>query len=233
MIEVKNISKKYGNSIAVDDVSFRLEKGEITGFLGINGAGKSTSMKIITGVLQADSGSVQIFGYDIGKNPIEAKSRTGYLSEVNPLPENMYVKEYLEYIAGIYNMKNRREVIERSIEDFGLKNEYRKKIAALSKGNRQKLGLAQALIHDPDFLILDEPTSALDPNQRADLKEMIKKLGQTKIILFSTHILHEVEDIASRIIILQHGKVRADKKMNEIGSLETLFQTTTHEDSSR
>lgn len=231
MITVKNISKKYKSVEALKNVSFDLTKGEIVGFLGANGAGKSTTMKIITGVLQPDMGEINIYGHDIEKNPIDAKKHLGYLSEDNPLPDEMYVKEYLKYVSRIYNLTNINDVVERSIQSFGLKNEYRKKIGALSKGNRQKLGLAQALIHDPDFLVLDEPTSALDPNQQAEIKEMIAKIACSKIILFSTHILHDVESLASRVIIIDKGEVQADKNIHDIDSVESLFYTITHENS--
>jgi len=233
LITVNNISKSYGSLLAVDNISFSLRQGEIVGFLGLNGAGKSTTMKIITGVIRADKGNVNILGSDIEKNALKAKKYIGYLSEDNPLPEEMYVREYLEYIAGIYKLNSIKDTVAKAIEDFGLKHEYRKKIATLSKGNRQKLGLAQALIHNPDFLILDEPTSALDPNQQAEMKSMISELGKLKIVLFSSHILHDVQSLASRIIIIDKGKVRANEDIKDIGSVETLFYNITNENSSR
>lgn len=223
MISIKNITKKYGEIVAVNNASFNLAKGEIVGFLGPNGAGKSTTIKIITGALQADSGSVNIFGHNLSFFPVNAKKKIGYLSEDNPLPPEMYVREYLEYVAGIYHLKNKKEAVEISIEKFGLKNESNKKISALSKGNRQKLGLAQSLIHDPEFLVLDEPTSALDPSQQSEIRELINNLGKSKIILLSTHILHELEDIASRIIIIDKGKIMDDKHTKDIDSVEELY----------
>lgn len=223
MITVIGISKKYNGVPAIENLSFELKTGELIGFLGANGAGKSTTMKILTGALQPDSGCVEIFGHNIEQHPAEAKKRIGYLSEDNPLPEDMYVREYLEYVAALYRLPNIKECIDRSILTFGLKNEYRKKIRALSKGNRQKLGLAQALLHDPDFIVLDEPTSALDPNQQQEIREIITGLGKSKIVLFSTHILSEVAHIASRIILLKNGRLVLDEDIKNIASLEALF----------
>lgn len=233
MITVRDISKKYNGQIVLENTSYDLHEGDIIGFLGANGAGKSTTMKIITGVISPDSGSVSIFGHDVIENPTEAKSRIGYLSENNPLPDEMYVKEYLEYTAKIYKLKNTAEIIDRSILEFGLTNEYKKKIGALSKGNRQKLGLAQAMLHNPDFLVLDEPTSALDPNQQEEILNIILNLNKSKIILLSTHILHDIKNIASRIIILDKGKKMIDEKIENIESVENLFHNVTHENSSR
>ena len=223
MISVKNITKKYGGITAIDNASFDLSKGEIVGILGPNGAGKSTTMKIITGALQPDKGSVNIFGHDIAYFPVNAKKKIGYLSEDNPLPADMYVREFLEHIAGLYKIKNAPDVIDGSIEKFGLKNEYKKKIHALSKGNRQKLGLAQSLIHDPEFLVLDEPTGALDPGQQAEIRHLINNLGKSKIVLLSTHILHELENLASRIIIVDKGKIMSDRLTKDISSVTDLY----------
>jgi len=209
--------------IAVDNISFDLNRGEIVGLLGSNGAGKSTTMKIITGSLQADSGTVDIFGYNITEKPVQAKSHIGYLSEDNPLPSDMYVHEYLQYIVGMYKLKNLKNIVDSTIEKFGLTNEYKKKIHTLSKGNRQKLGLAQSMIHNPDLLILDEPTNGLDPNQQAEIQEMIKNFGNSKIILLSTHILHEIENIASRIIIIEKGRIVTNEKTENISSVEELY----------
>ena len=227
MIKVNNISKKYKDFLAVDSISFDLQKGETIGFLGANGAGKSTTMKIIAGVISPDLGSVLVFGNNIAEKPIEAKKRMGYLSEDNPLHDDMYVREYLEYIANIYDLTNVKDRVNESVEKFGLRNEYRKKINALSKGNRQKLGLAQALIHNPEFLILDEPTSALDPNQRDEIKELIASILKDKVVLFSTHILNDVSSLASRVIIIDKGRIKADKSIQEIESVELLFHDIT------
>lgn len=233
MITVRDISKKYNGQIVLENTSYDLHEGDIIGFLGANGAGKSTTMKIITGIIPADSGNVSIFGHDVIEDPIEAKKRIGYLSENNPLPDEMYVKEYLEYTAKIYKLKNTTEIIDRSILEFGLTNEYKKKIGTLSKGNRQKLGLAQAMLHNPDFLVLDEPTSALDPNQQEEILNIILNLNKSKIILLSTHILHDIKNIASRIIILDKGKKMIDERIENIESVENLFHNVTHENSSR
>lgn len=233
MIKVNNISKKYKDFLAVDGISFDLQKGETIGFLGANGAGKSTTMKVIVGVISPDSGSVSVFGNNIAEKPIKAKKLIGYLSEDNPLPDDMYVREYLEYIANIYNLTNVKDRVNDSIEKFGLRNEYRKKINALSKGNRQKLGLAQTLIHNPEFLILDEPTSALDPNQQDEIKELIASIRKDKVVLFSTHILHDVSSLASRVIIIDKGRIKADKSIRDIESVEILFHDITNEDSCR
>jgi ABC-2 type transport system ATP-binding protein len=233
MITITNISKKYKGIPAIESISFELNAGEVVGFLGANGAGKSTTMKILTGVLQPDRGSVTVFGKNIEQEPVEVKKRIGYLSEDNPLPDDMYVREYLEYVAGLYRLKNIKERIDESILKFGLKAEYCKKIRALSKGNRQKLGLAQALLHNPDFIVLDEPASALDPNQQQEIKEIIIGLGKSKIVLFSTHILHEAAQIASRIIVLKNGRLALDEDIRNIASVETLFYNISHEDNCR
>ena len=232
LITVNNISKKYRNIPAIENISFNLKQGELVGFLGANGAGKSTTMKVITGILQPDKGIVTVFGHSIEEQPVEAKKKIGYLSEDNPLPEEMYVREYLDYVANLYNLKHVRDIVDESVLKFGLKNEFKKKIRALSKGNRQKLGLAQALIHDPDFLVLDEPTSALDPNQQMEIKEIITSLSLSKIVLFSTHMLHEVENIASRIIVLKDGQLILDEDKANIASVENLFYSISDENNS-
>ncbi len=223
MIRVQNISKTYNNIPAVDNISFKLNQGDIVGFLGVNGAGKSTTMKIITGVIAPDNGVVDIFGNDIEKQPIEAKRQIGYLSEDNPMPCEMYVREFLEFVVGIYNLQNKKDLVENTIEKFGLKNEYCKKISALSKGNRQKLGLAQAMMHDPKFLILDEAASGLDPNQREVLNNLITEESKDKIILLSTHILQDVEDICNRTIIINRGKILLDKQNVDRNEIENVF----------
>lgn len=228
MIKVENISKKYGQLKAIENISFSLEAGEIVGFLGPNGAGKSTTLKILAGILNSDSGSVSIFGNDIQNKPLEAKMLIGFLEEDNPLYEYMYVREYLDYVAKIYlPSKEIRSAVDDIIEKTGLKNEYRKKINALSKGNRQRVGIAQAMLHNPNFLILDEPTSGLDPNQQLEIKELILSLSKSKIVLFSTHILQEVTSICSRFIIINKGQLVFDKKTDEIESIDQLFYDIT------
>lgn len=230
MIQIEHISKTYGDQVALSDVSFSIQKGDIVGLLGVNGAGKSTLMKILAGGMTADIGRVTFSGEDILSNPLAVKKRIGYLSEDNPLYEDMYVKEYLEYVAGIYKVGH--DAVSRVIEETGLEREYKKKIKALSKGNRQRVGIAQALVHNPEFLILDEATSGLDPNQRESLNALFKELSKDKMILFSTHILFDVKAICSRVIFLDKGKLLIDKNIDEIDSIENTFHTLTNENNS-
>ena len=230
MIQIEHISKTYGDQVALSDVSFSIQKGDIVGLLGVNGAGKSTLMKILAGGMIADKGRVTFSEEDILSNPLEVKKRIGYLSEDNPLYEDMYVKEYLEYVAGIYKVGN--DAVSRVIQETGLEKEYKKKIKALSKGNRQRVGIAQALVHNPEFLILDEATSGLDPNQRESLNALFKELSKDKMILFSTHILFEIKTICSRVIFLDKGKLLIDKNIDEIDSIENTFHTLTNENNS-
>ncbi len=215
-IIVSNLSKMYGTQKAVNNISFSINEGEIVGFLGPNGAGKSTTMKIITGYLEADSGSTEVSGYKVNTNSLTAKKKTGYLPESNPLYFDMYVREYLEFISGIHEIKNPKQAIERVIQTTGLTIEANKKIGQLSKGYKQRVGLAAALIHDPEVLVLDEPTSGLDPNQIAEIRDVIKKLGQNKTVLFSSHILQEVEAICDRVIIINKGCIVADDKLSNL-----------------
>ncbi len=230
MIQIEHISKTYGNQVALSDVNFSIQKSDIVGLLGVNGAGKSTLMKILAGGMTADIGRVTFSGEDILSNPLAVKKRIGYLSEDNPLYEDMYVKEYLEYVAGIYKVGH--DAVSRVIEETGLEREYKKKIKALSKGNRQRVGIAQALVHNPEFLILDEATSGLDPNQRESLNALFKELSKDKMILFSTHILFDVKAICSRVIFLDKGKLLIDKNIDEIDSIENTFHTLTNENNS-
>lgn len=215
----------------LSDISFNLNRGEIIGLLGVNGAGKSTLLKILSGTIEPDKGMVEIFGETFNSDSLNIKRQTGYLSEDNPLYENMYVREYLDYIAGIYNLdKTNIQLITKKV---GLTDEYTKKISALSKGNRQRVGIIQALIHDPRFLMLDEATGGLDPNQRESINNLILDLAKDKIILLSTHILSDVKDICSRFILIDKGRVVADKKTNEIDSIENIFFELTNENNSR
>ena len=218
-IVVKNLTKAYGNQKAVNDISFTASDNEIVGFLGPNGAGKSTTMKMITGYLLADTGTILVNQIDIKKDPLQAKKQIGYLPEGNPLYYEMYVREYLEFIAGIHEIKNARNMIEEVIEITGLKPESNKKAGQLSKGYKQRLGLAAALIHDPKVLILDEPTSGLDPNQIVEIREVIKNLGKSKTILFSSHILQEVESICDRVIIINKGEIVADSTLQDLQTM--------------
>ena len=206
----------YGNQKAVNNISFKINKGEIVGFLGPNGAGKSTTMKMITGYLEADTGSAEVSGEKVSTSSLNTKKKIGYLSEANPLYSDMYVREYLEFISNIHKIKNQQEAIERVIVTTGLTLEANKKIGQLSKGYKQRVGLAAALIHDPEVLILDEPTSGLDPNQIVEIREVIKSLGQNKTVLFSSHILQEVQAICDRVIIINRGNIVADDKLSNL-----------------
>jgi ABC-2 type transport system ATP-binding protein len=213
-ITVENISKEYGAQKALDTVSFSISKGEIVGFLGPNGAGKSTLMKILTTYLQPSEGSAEVNGYSIINAQRGVQQSVGYLPEHNPLYLDMYVREYLNFNAEIYNIP--KSEIEGIVEKTGLLPEANKKIDSLSKGYRQRVGLATALLHDPDVLILDEPTTGLDPNQLIEIRELIKSVGKEKTVLLSTHIMQEVEAICDRVIIINHGKIVLDKKLAEL-----------------
>jgi len=215
-IEVKNLLKEYGEQKAVNNISFKVNKGEIVGFLGPNGAGKSTTMKIITGYLQQTGGEAFVCGINVAENPLETKKKIGYLPELNALYYDMYVREYLGFVAEVHKITNQKEKVESVIELTGLKIESKKKIGQLSKGYKQRVGLAAALIHDPEVLILDEPTSGLDPNQIVEIREVIKKQGQNKTVLFSSHILQEVEAICDRVIIINKGQLVADDKLSNL-----------------
>jgi len=215
-IEVTGLLKMYGQQKAVNNISFNIHKGEIVGFLGPNGAGKSTTMKIVTGYLLADAGNSKVCGIDVSENPIEAKNKIGYLPEANPLYYDMYVKEYLLFVAGVYAVANKQAAINRTIEMVGLTPESKKKIGQLSKGYKQRVGLAASLIHDPEVLILDEPTSGLDPNQIIEIRNVIKEQGKNKTVLFSTHILQEVQAICDRVIIINKGELVADDTLNNL-----------------
>jgi ABC-2 type transport system ATP-binding protein len=209
-IKVENVTKLYDAQLALSDVSFEVNTGEVVGFLGPNGAGKSTMMKIITCFIPKTSGKVNICGYDVDEDSLKVRENVGYLPEHNPLYLDMYVKEYLEFIAGLHHLKNVKQRIAEMIDITGLQVEQKKKIGALSKGYRQRVGLAQALIHDPKVLILDEPTTGLDPNQLAEIRSLIIEIGKRKTVLLSTHIMQEVEAICSRVIIINKGQIVAD-----------------------
>ncbi len=216
-IESKNVTKVFGTQKALDNVSFKVKQGEVVALLGPNGAGKSTLMKIITCFIPQTAGQVSVCGYDVVTRPLEVRKRIGYLPENNPLYHDMYVKEYLEFVAGLYKLgKDGRRRVSEMIETTGLTLEYRKKIGALSKGYRQRVGLAHALIHDPEVLILDEPTSGLDPNQLAEIRSLIIKIGEEKTVMLSTHIMQEVEAVCDRVIIINKGRIMADAPTGEI-----------------
>jgi len=218
-IQVKDLTKIYGTQKAIDQISFEIETGEIVGFVGPNGAGKSTTMKILTGFIPPTSGEAKINTLDLIENSLEIRKHIGYLPENNPLYLDMYVKEYLEFVSGIYKLgKQTKTRIEQIIEQTGLTVERKKKIGALSKGYRQRVGLAQALIHDPEILILDEPTSGLDPNQIIEIRNLISAIGKEKTVMLSTHIMQEVEAICDRIIIINKGKIVADDSIESIYS---------------
>lgn len=215
-LEVQQLTKIYGQQKAIENISFNIDKGEIVGFLGPNGAGKSTTMKIITGYLKANAGTVKICDIDISINPIEAKKKIGYLPENNPLYLDMYVREYIQLIASIYKIKNKKSKTEDIITLTGLTPECNKKIGQLSKGYKQRVGLAAALVHDPEVLILDEPTTGLDPNQIIEIREVIKSLGQNKTVLFSSHIMQEVQAICDRIMIIHKGHIVANDTLKNL-----------------
>ena len=213
-IEVSGVSKLYGSQKALNNISFTVKKPEIVGFLGPNGAGKSTMMKILTTFINASEGDIKVNAFDIYKNPKDVQKSIGYLPENNPLYLDMYVKEYLAFNAQFYNVSKAR--IQEVIALTGLTPESHKKVGQLSKGYRQRVGLACALLHDPEVLILDEPTTGLDPNQLVDIRHLIKTIGQTKTVFLSTHIMQEVEAMCDRVIIINKGEIVADKKLQEL-----------------
>jgi ABC-2 type transport system ATP-binding protein len=224
-IEVQSVTKYYETLLALNEISFSASKGEIIGFLGPNGAGKSTMMKILTGFISPSKGTVFVSGINILTNPIEAKAHIGYLPEQNPLYEDMYVREYLQFQASIFNVP--KEAIETVVNTVGLKPEVHKKIGQLSKGYQQRVGIAAAIIHNPDVLVLDEPTTGLDPNQIQEIRTLIKELGKEKTILFSTHIMQEVEAVCDRVIIMKKGELLIDKPINELKkSNEQIIEVT-------
>jgi ABC-2 type transport system ATP-binding protein len=213
-IEVKNLVKIYGQQKAIDAISFTVGKGEIVGFLGPNGAGKSTTMKILTGFLGQDSGEAIVCGISVTEFPLLTKKKIGYLPEANPLYPDMYVREYLDFMADIHHIADKKARIEAVITLVGLTVESKKKLGQLSKGYKQRVGLAAALLHEPEVLILDEPTSGLDPNQIIEIRDVIRQLGRDKTILFSSHILQEVEALCDRVVIINRGKLVADSQLS-------------------
>ncbi len=228
-ISVQHIQKVYGKQKALDDVSFEIGKSELVGFLGPNGAGKSTMMKILTSYISSTEGAVQVCGYNVDELPLEVQKRIGYLPEHNPLYLDMYVREFLLFIAGIHKIKKKKERVKEVIDLVGLTPESGKRISALSKGYRQRVGLAQAILHDPEVLILDEPTTGLDPNQILEIRQLIKDLSAEKTVLMSTHIMQEVEAICDRVLIVHEGKLVADKSVEELIGQSTSGQVVVME----
>lgn len=233
-IKIQNLTKVYGTQKAIDNISFEINSGEILGFLGPNGAGKSTTMKILTGYLPASSGSARVLNVEVSTDSLEVKQQIGYLPEHNPLYLEMYVKEFLEFVGSLYGLKSdnlKNRVIE-VIDLVGLQIEQHKKIGELSKGYRQRVGLAQALIHNPEVLILDEPTTGLDPNQLVEIRNLIREVGKNKTVILSTHIMQEVEALCDRVIIINKGKIVIDETMDSLkkknSNLETIFREATN-----
>jgi len=232
-IEISNLVKIYGEQKAVDHISFQVGKGEIVGFLGPNGAGKSTTMKILTGYLGQDDGEAKVCGISVKESPLATKQKIGYLPEANPLYPDMYVREYLDFIADVHRVADKKSRIEAVITLVGLTVESNKRLGQLSKGYKQRVGLAAALIHDPEVLILDEPTSGLDPNQIIEIRDVIKRLGKDKTVLFSSHILQEVEALCDRVVIIHRGKLVADSSISQLrtegsaaGTIRVAFRET-------
>ncbi len=215
-VKVRELTKIYGTQRAVDNVSFEVQKGRILGFLGPNGAGKSTTMKMITGFVRPTAGRVFVAGIDVSEKPLLAKQKIGYLPEHNPLYLDMYVKEYLSFVAHIHRIKDVNRRVAEKIEQTGLTREQHKKIGMLSKGYRQRVGLAQALLHDPEVLILDEPTAGLDPNQLVDIRRLITEVGRQKTVILSTHIMQEVQAMCDRVIIINRGRLVADEPIEQL-----------------
>jgi ABC-2 type transport system ATP-binding protein len=230
-IAVHDVEKKFGEQRALNGVSLRLEKGEVVGLLGPNGAGKSTLMRLVTGYLPPTSGRIEVCGFDVMEQPLETKRRVGYLPERNPLHEEMYVREYLRFVAGVHGVANKNERVDAVIDEVGLTPEVHKQIGQLSKGYRQRVGLAQALVHDPEVLILDEPTSGLDPNQLVDIRALIRRLGQDRTVILSTHIMQEVEAMCDRVVLIRLGEIVADAPLSDFvaaeGGLEAQFKALT------
>ncbi len=216
-VVVQGLTKIYGAQKAIDTISFEAQQGEVLGFLGPNGAGKTTTMKILTCFIPQTSGDATVCGYDVRTHPLEVRSKIGYLPEHNPLYKELYVKEYLSFVAGLHKIKNKKQRVAEMIERTGLGREQNKIIGTLSKGYRQRVGLAQALLHDPEVLILDEPTTGLDPNQLAEIRSLIKQLGQEKTVIFSTHIMQEVQAVCDRVLIINNGQLVANDR---IGTLQ-------------
>ena len=230
-ITIDHVTKVFEKQAALSDISLDIPSGQVLGLLGPNGAGKSTLMRLICGYLPPNSGGIKVCGFNVDLQPLETKARIGYLPESNPLPEEMYIREYLKFVAGIYNLKNLDSVVEEVIKKVVLGPEVHKKIGQLSKGYRQRVGLAAAIIHKPDVLILDEPTSGLDPNQLVEIRALIKSIGSERTVMLSTHIMQEVEAMCDRVVMIKKGKIVADENLekfvNDKGGLEEAFKKLT------
>jgi ABC-2 type transport system ATP-binding protein len=224
-VKVQQLSKIYGTQRAIDSISFEAHKGEVLGFLGPNGAGKTTTMKIVTCFIPQSEGVAEVCGYDTAKNPMEVRRQIGYLPEHNPLYKDMYVKEYLDFVAGLHHVPNKSKRIAEMVERTGLGREQHKLISSLSKGYRQRVGLAQAMLHDPEVLILDEPTSGLDPNQLVEIRKLIKDLGKEKTVIFSTHIMQEVQALCDKVLIINRGQIVANDSIDRLQDL-VIGETT-------
>lgn len=232
-VKVTQLKKVYGEQIAVDAITFSIEKGEIVGFLGPNGAGKSTTMKMISGFIPCTEGKAEVCGFDVSEQPLMVQQRLGYLPESNPLYHDMYVREYLEFLARVHHLADSSKRITQIIQETGLQPEEKKRIGQLSKGYKQRVGIAQAMIHNPEVLILDEPTSGLDPNQIVEIRQLIKGFGHNKTVILSTHIMQEVEAMCDRVIIINKGKIVIDQTLPNLSklypglSLEEIFRNLT------
>lgn len=230
-IWVDNVQKRFGTQLALNGVELRIGKGEVVGLLGPNGAGKSTLMRLVTGYLPPSEGRIEVCGFDVAEAPLETKKRVGYLPEHNPLHEEMYVQEFLLFVAGLHKVSDRKARVADVIREVGLTPEQHKTIGQLSKGYRQRVGLAQALLHDPEVLILDEPTSGLDPNQLVDIRALIRNLGKDRTVVLSTHIMQEVEAMCDRVVLIRLGEIVADAPLADMvdasGGLEAQFKSLT------
>lgn len=230
-IVIQEVQKKFGQQLALNGVSLRMTKGEVVGLLGPNGAGKSTLMRLVTGYFPPTAGRIEVCGFDVSDQPLETKRRVGYLPEHNPLHEEMYVREYLKFVAGVHGVADKAQRVESVIAEVGLTPEVHKQIGQLSKGYRQRVGLAQALIHDPEVLILDEPTSGLDPIQLMDIRALIRRLGEDRTVILSTHVMQEVEAMCDRVVLIRLGEIVADAPLADFvaaeGGLEAQFKALT------
>lgn len=230
-ITIDHVTKVFEKQAALSDISLDIPSGQVLGLLGPNGAGKSTLMRLICGYLPPNAGGIKVCGFNVDLQPLETKARIGYLPESNPLPEEMYIREYLKFVAGIYNLKNVDSVVDEVIKKVVLGPEVHKKIGQLSKGYRQRVGLAAAIIHKPDVLILDEPTSGLDPNQLVEIRSLIKSIGRERTVMLSTHIMQEVEAMCDRVVMIKEGKIVADENLEKFvkdkGGLEEAFKKLT------